>query len=65
MTSRLANAKKALQPRLIKSVGGVDRPSGAEAPDLPFKPEHLQLVRGGMIAVANDRSGTAYRQSQL
>ena len=65
MTSRLANAKKALQPRLIKSVGGVDRPSGAEAPDLPFKPEHLHLVRGGMIAVANDRSGTAYRQSQL
>ncbi len=39
MTSRLANAKKALQPRLIKSVGGVDRPSGAEAPDLPFKPD--------------------------
>jgi penicillin-binding protein 2 len=65
MTSRLANGKKALQPRLIKSIGGVEQPSGAEAPDLPFKPEHIEYVRQGMIAVANDRSGTAYRQSQL
>ena len=65
MTSRLANGKKALQPRLIKSIGGVEQPSGAEAPDLPFKPEHIDYVRQGMIAVANDRSGTAYRQSQL
>ena len=64
-TSRLANGRKAIQPRLIKSVGGVDRPSGAEVPDLPFSVEHLDIVRGGMIAVANDRSGTAYRQSQL
>ena len=64
-TSRLANGRKAIQPRLIKSVGGVDRPSGAEVPDLPFSDAHLDIVRGGMIAVANDRSGTAYRQSQL
>jgi len=64
-TSRLANGRKAILPRLIKSVGGVERPSGAEAPDLPFKHEHLEIVRQGMIAVANDRSGTAYRQSQL
>jgi len=64
-TARLANGRKAIQPRLIKSVGGVDRPSGAEVPDLPFSVEHLDIVRGGMIAVANDRSGTAYRQSQL
>lgn len=64
-TSRLANGKKAIQPRLIKSVGGVERPSGAAVPDLAFSPEHLNIVRQGMIAVANDRSGTAYRQSQL
>jgi len=64
-TSRLANGRKAIQPRLIKSVGGEERPSGASVPDLPFKREHLDIVRGGMIAVANDRSGTAYRQSQL
>jgi penicillin-binding protein 2 len=65
MTSRLANGKKALNPRLIKSVGGVEQPSGAAVPDLPFSPEHLEYVRGGMAAVANDVRGTAYRQSQL
>jgi penicillin-binding protein 2 len=65
MTARLANGKKALNPRLIKSVGGVERPSGAAVPDLPFPAEHLEYVRNGMAAVANDVRGTAYRQSQL
>ncbi|WP_291840195.1 penicillin-binding protein 2 [Brevundimonas sp.] len=64
-TSRLANGRKAIQPRLIKSVGGVERPSGGDVPDLEFSREHLEIVRQGMIAVANDTSGTAYRQSQL
>ncbi|WP_269513920.1 penicillin-binding protein 2 [Brevundimonas subvibrioides] len=65
MVSRIANGVKALQPRLIKSVGGVDRPSGAAVPDLPFPREHMEVVRQGMVAVANDRTGGAYRQSQL
>jgi len=65
MTARLANGRKALNPRLVKSVGGEETPKGDAAPDLPFKREHIDYVRGGMIAVANDVSGTAYRQSQL
>ncbi|MCF8504054.1 MAG: penicillin-binding protein 2 [Caulobacter sp.] len=65
MTARLANGVKALNPRLIKSVGGVDRPPGNAVPDLPYPKELLDYVRGGMIAVANDTSGTAFRQSQL
>lgn len=65
MTARLANGRKALQPRLIKSVGGVERPRGSDVPDIPFPAEHIAYVRGGMQAVANDASGTAYRQSQL
>jgi penicillin-binding protein 2 len=65
MTARLANARKAVVPRLIKSVGGVERPSGGQVPDLPFPDEHLQIVRAGMAAVANDASGTAFRNSQL
>jgi len=65
MTARIANAKKALTPRLIKSVGGVERPSGAAVADLPFSDEHLHIVREGMAAVANDPTGGAYRQSQL
>jgi penicillin-binding protein 2 len=65
MTARLANAKKALHPRLIKSVGGVERPAPHEGENLPFPPEHIELVRAGMQAVANDVTGTAYRNSQL
>ena len=65
MTSRLANGRKSINPRLIKSIGGVEQPSGAEVPDLPFSVEHLDIVRAGMASVANDVSGTAYRASQL
>jgi penicillin-binding protein 2 len=65
MVSRLANGTKALNPRLIKSIGGKDLPPGSLAPNLPYSKEHLDIVRGGMQAVANDRSGTAYRASQL
>lgn len=64
MTARLANAKKALLPRLIKSVGGVEQPSGASVPDLPFSAEHLAYVRAGMAAVSA-AGGTAFRGSQL
>ena len=64
MTARLANGKKALVPRLIKSVGGVEQPSGAAVPDMPFSAEHLALVRGGMAAVSA-AGGTAYAGSQL
>ncbi|MBA4805848.1 MAG: penicillin-binding protein 2 [Brevundimonas sp.] len=65
MTSRLANGRKAIHPRLVKSVGSDERPSGAAFGDLPFSKEHLDIVRGGMAAVANDVTGTAYRASQL
>ena len=65
MTSRLANGRKAITPRLVKSVGGVERPSGAAVDNLPFSKEHLDIVRAGMAAVANDVTGTAYRASQL
>jgi penicillin-binding protein 2 len=65
MTARLANGRKALNPRLIRSIGGQELPSGADVPELPFSQANIDYVRGGMIAVANDVSGTAYRQSQL
>jgi penicillin-binding protein 2 len=65
MTARLANGRKAITPRLIRKVGEADRPSGAAADNLPFSTEHLDIVRAGMAAVANDVTGTAYRASQL
>ena len=64
MTARLANARKALNPRLVKSIGGKDLPAGSDVPDLPFSPEHMAYVRAGMAAVT-DAGGTAYRASQL
>ena len=62
--ARLANGRKALQPRLIHSIGGVVQPSGAEAPDLPFAKEHIDFVRDAMGAVVND-GGTAALYAQL
>jgi len=49
--SRLANGVKAIQPRLIHSIGGVVQPTNATAPDLPFAKEHLDFVREAMAAV--------------
>jgi penicillin-binding protein 2 len=64
MTARLANGKKALHPRLIRSVGGRELPRGSDAPDLPFPAEHIAYVRAGMAAVT-EVGGTAWRASQL
>lgn len=64
MTARLANGRRALVPRLIKSVGGRELPSGAAVPNLPFPDEHIDYVRGGMAAVT-EAGGTAFRASQL
>ncbi|HEY2658781.1 MAG TPA: penicillin-binding protein 2 [Caulobacteraceae bacterium] len=64
MASRLANGSKALQPRLIHSIGGVAEPSGAQAPDLPFAKEHIDFVRSAMAAVT-EGGGTAAAAAQL
>jgi len=55
--ARLANGKVALEPRLIHSIGGVIRPSGAQAPNLPFDPAHIAFIQSAMAAVVT--SGTA------
>ena len=49
--ARLANGKKALHPRLVKSIGGVEMKSGAAWGDLPVDPDHLNFVREAMKAV--------------
>ena len=36
MVARLANGDKALHPRLVESIGGIQQPSGAAAAELPF-----------------------------
>jgi penicillin-binding protein 2 len=49
--SRIANGKKSLHPRLVRSIGGVEQKSGAAWGDLPVQPEHLAFLRNGMAAV--------------
>ena len=61
--ARLANGRKALNPRLIRSVGGVMQPSGAAVADLPVDPAHIEFVREAMSAVTT--SGTAARYGDL
>jgi penicillin-binding protein 2 len=65
MVSRLANGDKAINPRLIRSVGGVETLSGLAAPELTVNKEHLAFVRAAMASVANDAGGTGYAASQL
>ncbi len=62
--ARLANGRKAIHPRLIKSIGGVEQPSGAAAADLPFNPEHIDFVRAAMASVT-EGNGTAAAAAQL
>jgi penicillin-binding protein 2 len=63
MVSRLANGKKAINPRLVKSVGGVDLPPGNAVPDLAVDPEHIAFVRKAMADVVT--SGTAAATAKL
>ena len=62
-TARVANGSKAVTPRLIKSVGGVEQGSSAFA-DLPYAPDLVKVLRDGMEAVT-DIGGTGFRNSQL
>jgi penicillin-binding protein 2 len=61
--SRLANGRRKILPRLIKSIGGVEQPSGAAVGDLPFAKEHIDFVRAAMAAVVE--SGTAAQSAKL
>lgn len=63
-TSRIANGQKAVVPRLIKSIGGVEQAPGAAFADLPYDAEWLKILREGMEAVT-DIGGTGFRNSQL
>jgi penicillin-binding protein 2 len=58
--ARLANGKKSLLPRLIRSVGGVAQPSGAAVPDLQVDPAHIEFVREAMSAVTTSGTAAAY-----
>jgi penicillin-binding protein 2 len=58
--ARLANGRKALHPRLVKSVGGIERPKGSEFGDLPFDTQHIDFVRNAMVAVTTTGTARAF-----
>jgi len=57
MCSRIANGQRALQPKLIRSVGGALQGAPAPEPDLAVDPAHIAFIRDAMAAVVT--SGTA------
>jgi penicillin-binding protein 2 len=59
MTARLAT-NRMVTPRLIKSIDGIEQPSGAGDP-LGMNENNLRKIRKGMHVVVNDRRGTGYR----
>ncbi|CAN0581551.1 unnamed protein product [Ectocarpus sp. 12 AP-2014] len=59
MSARLSTGRS-VTPRLIKSVDGVEQPSGA-GEDMGMNENNLRKMRKAMYAVSNDRRGTAYR----
>ncbi len=63
MVARIANGQQAIEPRLIRSVGGEERRSGAAAADLPVDKAHLAFVRKAMADVV--LSGTAAGTAKL
>ena len=58
MSARIATGRS-VTPRLIKSIDGVEQPTG-HGEDIGFDPGNLHQVRRAMYAVSNNRRGTAY-----
>jgi penicillin-binding protein 2 len=59
MTARVATGREVV-PRLIKSVDGIEAPSGLGEP-LGINENTLRRLRQSMAAVSNHQRGTAYR----
>lgn len=64
-TARLANGQRAVEPYVIKAIGGVDQVKNHNFPPVGIPAEHLQIARDGMYMVSNEPNGTAFRPSQL
>jgi penicillin-binding protein 2 len=58
MTARLATGRS-VTPRLIKSINGVETPTG-HGEDMGLNENNLRMIRRAMHDVSNNRRGTAY-----
>ncbi|WP_158968610.1 penicillin-binding protein 2 [Chachezhania sediminis] len=59
MTARIATGRS-VTPRLVRSIDGVETQSGAGT-DMGMNARSMRMIRNGMFAVVNERSGTANR----
>lgn len=59
MTARVATGRS-VQPRLIRSIGGVEQPSG-RGESLGLNENHLRRLRASLFDVVNSLRGTGYR----
>ncbi|MEB8387805.1 penicillin-binding protein 2 [Rhodobacteraceae bacterium KMM 6894] len=59
MTARLATGRS-VTPRLIKSINGVETPTG-HGEDMGLNENNLRMIRRAMYDVSNNRRGTGYR----
>ena len=59
MTARIATGR-AVKPRLVRSINGVEQPSGA-GESLGLNENNLRRIRRAMFDVSNHSRGTAYR----
>jgi len=60
MVARIANGKRAINPRLVHSIGGIIQPSTTEPADLSVDPEHVAFVQKAMWGVVNEPGGSGY-----
>ncbi|WP_163846859.1 penicillin-binding protein 2 [Pseudooceanicola aestuarii] len=58
MSARIATGR-AITPRLVKKIDGIEQPSGGGT-SLGLNEAHLRQVRAAMFSVSNSRRGTAY-----
>jgi penicillin-binding protein 2 len=63
MSARIATGRS-VTPRLVKSVDGVEQPTGAGTP-MGMNDNNLRKMRRAMYDVVNNRRGTAYKSRAL
>jgi penicillin-binding protein 2 len=59
MCARIANGGKAVQPRLIHSVGA-EVEAAPPAPEIAVGPDHVAFIQSAMTGVVNEPGGTAF-----
>ena len=60
MCSRIANGGRAVEPQLVRSIGGVSQAPQAAPATIDTPQAHLAFIRSAMTGVVNEPRGTAF-----